>query len=315
MPRQARKATRKPNLFLIGAMKSGTTYLNKLLGAHPSIFMCTPEEPTYFVDPAQLAKLWPHVWDLGFWRNEKQYLRLFESSEEAEILGEASTNYSKLPLVSGVPERISRFNKKARFIYLLRDPVKRTLSHYWHMVRYHAEHRQIMTAIKEDSQFTDVSYYAMQLESYFRYFSPDQVKVLTYEQLISAPLETMHALYEWLGVDPANIDVSILEQPENVTPEIVRMATGMKLMYVLKNTRPVRAVVPRLPLSIREAGLRLSTNPVNRRSVDTSEVIKYLQPIQRKQTDELTQLLGRGFPEWSTLNQKSCRIKVLEGNK
>jgi hypothetical protein len=249
------------------------------------------------------------VWDLGFWRSEKQYLRLFEASEDAEILGEASTNYSKLPLVSGVPERISRFNKRARFIYLLRDPVKRTLSHYWHMVRYHAEHRQIMTAIKEDSQFTDVSYYAMQLKSYFRYFPPDQFKVLTYEQLISAPLERLRALYEWLGVDPANIDVSILEQPENVTPEIVRMAAGMKLMYVLKNTRPLRAVVPRLPLSIREAGLRLSTNPVNRRSVDTSDVIKYLQPIQRKQTDELAQLLGRDFPEWSTLNQKSCGIK------
>lgn len=315
MPRQARTATQKPNLFLIGAMKSGTTYLNKLLGAHPSIFMCTPEEPTYFVDPSQLEKLWPHVWDLGFWRSEKQYLRLFESSEDAEILGEASTNYSKLPLVSGVPERISRFNQRARFIYLLRDPVKRTLSHYWHMVRYHAEHRQIMTAIKEDSQFTDVSYYAMQLKSYFRYFTPDQFKVLTYEQLISAPLRTMHALYEWLGVDSANIDVSILEQPENVTPEIVRMAAGLKLMYLLKNTRPVRTVVPRLPLSIREAGLRLSTNPVNRRSVDTSDVIKYLQPIQRKQTDELAQLLGRDFPEWSTLSQKSCRVKALEREK
>lgn len=315
MPRQAGAATRKPNLFLIGAMKSGTTYLNKLLGAHPSIFMCTPEEPTYFVDPSQLAKLWPQVWDLGFWRSEKQYLRLFELSEDAEILGEASTNYSKLPLIAGVPERISRFNKRARFIYLLRDPVKRTLSHYWHMVRHHAEYRQIMTAIKEDPQFTDVSYYAMQLKSYFRYFPPEQFKVLTYERLISAPLETMHALYEWLGVDPANINNSILEQPENVTPEIVRMAAGMKLIYALKNTRPVRAVVPRLPLAIREAGLRLSTNPVNRRSVDTSDVIKYLQPIQRRQTDELAQLLGRDFPEWSTLNHKPCRVRAREGEK
>ena len=57
MPRQARTTIRKPNLFLIGAMKSGTTYLNKLLGVHPCIFMCTPEEPTYFVDSSQLKKL------------------------------------------------------------------------------------------------------------------------------------------------------------------------------------------------------------------------------------------------------------------
>ena len=47
---------RKPNLFLIGAMKSGTTYLRKLLKAHPDIFMCEPDEPSYFVDPRQLKR-------------------------------------------------------------------------------------------------------------------------------------------------------------------------------------------------------------------------------------------------------------------
>jgi hypothetical protein len=271
--------------------------------------MCTPEEPTYFVDPRQLAKLWPYMWDQGFWRGEDQYLRLFESAGDAEIVGEASTNYSKLPLVPNVAERIFQFNDKARFIYLLRDPVERTLSHYWHMVRHHAENRHVITAIKEDSHFTDVSYYAMQLEPYFRFFSPDRVHVLTYEELINTPRETMHALYEWLGVDPADVDVSILEQPENVTPEVIRMAAGPKLMHVLKNTRPVRAVAPRLPLSIRKAGRRLSTSTVNRRFVDTSDVIEYLRPIQRKQTDELTQLLGRRFPEWNRLDRQFCGVQ------
>lgn len=282
-------------------MKSGTTYLNKLLAAHPSIFMCAPEEPSYFVDPSELAKIWPYMWDQGFWRSEEQYLRLFKMSEDAEILGEASTNYSKFPLVTGVAERILRFNSNARFIYLLRDPIDRTLSHYWHMVRYHAENRPIAVAIKEDPQFTAVSYYAMQLKSYFRYFSADHVKVTTYEQLISDPLQTIHALYEWLGIDRANIDVSVLEQPENVTPEIIRMATGPKLMHSLRDTRPIRAVMPRLPFLMRAASRHLSTRAVDRRLVDTSDIIKYLQPIQQKQTEELTQLLGRDFPEWGTL--------------
>jgi Sulfotransferase family len=315
MPRQVRTIARKPNLFLIGAMKSGTTYVSKLLAAHPSIFMCTPEEPTYFVDPSQLAKLWPYMWDQGFWRSEEQYLRLFEAAEDAEILGEASTNYSKLPLVSSVPEKIFHFNKSARFIYLLRDPVERALSHYWHMVRYHAENRQMMSAIKESPQFVDVSYYAMQLEPYFKYFSRDRVKVLTYEQLISSPQKTMQGLYEWLGVNPVSIDVSVLDQAENVTPEIIRMAVGPKSIHVLKNTRPVRTVVPQLPVLIRQVGQRLSTSAVNRRLVHASEVIKYLQPIQRKQTDELTQLLGRDFPEWSTLNRNLDGVEGLDSEK
>src|SRR5947209_2003031 len=85
---------RRPGLFVIGAMKSGTTYLNKLLGAHPEIFMCAPEEPSYFVQPRQLRTLWPEAWDQGFWRSEENYLQLFQASGDALHLGEASTNYT-----------------------------------------------------------------------------------------------------------------------------------------------------------------------------------------------------------------------------
>jgi hypothetical protein len=294
---------RKPSLFLIGAMKSGTTYLCKLLDAHPSIFMCRPEEPSFFVDPRQLEKLWPYMWDQGFWRSEDRYLRLFQSAGDSLILGEASTNYTKRPMVVGVSEKIRKFNPEARFIYLLRDPVDRAISHYWHMVKYNGEHRRISTAIKEDSHFRDVSYYAMQLTPFWECFGRDRVKVLTYEHLTGAPVETMRSLYDWLGIDPSIVDTSHFEQPENVTPEVVGMATGFGLMQLLRQSRPLRKIVPQLPLSVRRAAFSLTTRDVHRRSVDTLDVIKYLHPIQRRQTEELTQLLGREFPEWTTLNR------------
>src|SRR5271170_4673027 len=147
---------RKPDLFLIGAMKSGTTYLRKLLNAHPKIFMCEPDEPSYFVDPQQLKSIWIEMWERGFWKSEEHYLELFKSAGDATILGEASTNYTKRPLVTGIAEKIEAFNPRARFIYILRDPVARSLSHYWHMVRYHAEQRPIVEAIRRDSQFLAV---------------------------------------------------------------------------------------------------------------------------------------------------------------
>ena len=46
----------RPNLFLIGSMKSGTSYLSELLGAHPAVFMSSEKEPTYFVDPRSCAR-------------------------------------------------------------------------------------------------------------------------------------------------------------------------------------------------------------------------------------------------------------------
>lgn len=105
---------RKPNLFLIGAMKSGTTYLRKLLNAHPDIFMCDPDEPSYFVDPRWLRTLYPEMWERGLWRNEGRYLDLFRPGGDARILGEASTNYTMLPLLWGVPRRIAALNPEAR---------------------------------------------------------------------------------------------------------------------------------------------------------------------------------------------------------
>ena len=83
---------RKPNIFVIGATKSGTTYLSKLLGAHPSIFICSPEGLGYFVDPEQLGAVWPAAWDLGFRGNEEVYFHLFRNAGNAAYLREASIN-------------------------------------------------------------------------------------------------------------------------------------------------------------------------------------------------------------------------------
>ena len=69
---------RRPNLFVIGAMKSGSTFLSRLLDHHPAIYMARPEEPSYFVPQDQLHALWPSMWDQGYWRCEEAYLRLFE---------------------------------------------------------------------------------------------------------------------------------------------------------------------------------------------------------------------------------------------
>ena len=36
-----------PNLFIVGAAKSGTTSLHNYLHQHPDVFMCNPKEPHF----------------------------------------------------------------------------------------------------------------------------------------------------------------------------------------------------------------------------------------------------------------------------
>ena len=131
----------KPNMFVIGAMKSGTTYLSVLLNSHPSIFICYPEEPSFFVDTDQLKKLWTYMWEKEYWRSEDAYLKLFDLAGDATVIGEASTNYSKLPLVSGVSERIFKFNPDARLIYMPYHLSKQYF--YRYLVRRRNLHRQL----------------------------------------------------------------------------------------------------------------------------------------------------------------------------
>ncbi|MCK7578197.1 MAG: sulfotransferase [Chromatiales bacterium] len=115
----------KPNFFIVGSMKSGTSTLYEYLSVHPQIFMSPVKEPSYFVDRETLEQIWPDMAEMGFWRGEEYYLDLFKDADQHIAIGEASTNYAKLPRVSGVAERIATFAPEAKIIFMMRDPVER----------------------------------------------------------------------------------------------------------------------------------------------------------------------------------------------
>jgi hypothetical protein len=183
----------------------------------------------------------------------------------------------------------------------MRDPIERTISHYWHMVRYNAERRPMLEAIKADPQYLDVSHYAMQLTPYIDQFGPDRVAILSFEQLTYDPLTAMRPLYEWLDVDPTLADASCFNAPENVTPEVVRMAAWHGVAQHVRHSRPFRLLMPHLPQGLRERAVRLATRQVDRRALDVTEVMEFLRPVQLRQIEALVRLVGREFPEWTTL--------------
>lgn len=109
-----------PNLFIIGAPKSGTTTLHSLLEQHPQVFMSEPKEPRFFSRDSEYQK--------GFdW-----YLdTYFHDSSNHKILGEATPTY--LYLNQKTIPRIKQHlqDSPIKFIAILRNPVDRAYSHYW----------------------------------------------------------------------------------------------------------------------------------------------------------------------------------------
>ena len=281
-------------------MKSSTTYLSELLGAHPDVFMSAPKEPCYFVDQRELRSAWPYMWQQGWWKSESRYLSLFARSGDAKVIAEASTVYSKLPRFGGVPERILDFNPQSRFIYIMRDPVERTISHYWHRVRWWRERRMMLAAIRSDPQYLDVSYYAMQLNAYFRHVAFDRLLVLTHEALVAEPAVQIARVYEWLRIDssfrPPNLGIAT-----NVRPQVVNQVRSLGLLERARPTLLYTRIGPCVPNALRRLYSSLTTRPIVPAAVPDTAVRDYLRSIQRIQTEELSKLLNRNFPEWRTL--------------
>ena len=71
----------KPNFFLVGAPRCGTTSMYSYLSAHPEIFMSKKKEPHFFGQD---------LYDPSHIRSEVEYLALFDDAKEAKIVGEAS---------------------------------------------------------------------------------------------------------------------------------------------------------------------------------------------------------------------------------
>jgi hypothetical protein len=294
-------STRQPNLFVVGSMKAGTTSLARYLGTHPEIFMTSdPKEPTYFLTREQLLDVLPGVEKRGFWRGEEHYLKLFEAAGDRPVVGEASANYARLPRVTGVPEKIHAFNPDARILFILRDPVARTISHYWYMVRFFGERRDLLTAIREDPDYVDTSDYALQMRPYLALFGRERVLTITTETLAADPHATMAGVYRWLGVNDAFLTPN-LDERANETPDVVTQVRGSGALHRFRQSRLWNGLGPLVPASVREFGRRFSEKPVERRSVDPAVARRYLRPIQRPQVETLEELLGRPFPEWTTL--------------
>jgi hypothetical protein len=293
---------RRPNLFCIGAMKSGTTYFTKLLGSHPEIFVCSPREPCFFVDPHELRRVWRQRWRSGLCRSEDAYLQLFADAGEARFLCDASTPYSNWPTISNVAARMHQFAPDARILYVMRDPIERTISHYWHMVRWQYEYRSPLDAIRRDPYYTTVSHYAKQLAPYLELFGSQRVYALTYEQLVTSPVKTLQSVYAWLGIDSAFIPPNA-DKPENATPEVVEQARAFGWLKRLRETGLWARLCPYVPAAVRTQLAKLAVRNVRAHEISMASVMQYLRPMQRAQTRELSQLLGRSFPEWTSLGK------------
>lgn len=284
-----------PDAYLIGAEKCGTTTLTDLLAQHPALAVSQPRDSDFFTR--------------NFARGFDWYRSLFDAPHDKVAL-DVSLSYSMAPLTAlrageipdgdptvGVPQRIHAANPDARFIYVLRNPVTRTYSSYWHAVRYGFKDIGFLRALERSPQFLDRSDYAGQLEQYLEYFPLDSFHFVIFEDMTADPIAATLSCYRHLGLDTERF-VPTFERPKN---ESFRYnAIGRLLRAVAPSSDAMNQVI--------NFGQRLTPGflePWVKRLIVTDvpglddEARQYLADRFRKPNARLEQLTGLRLERWS----------------
>jgi hypothetical protein len=201
----------KPNFFIVGAPKCGTSAMYTYLERHPEIFMSGRKEPRYFGRDLRIRPEWCVL-------DTRAYLAMFRDAGDARAVGEATTYY----LVSRDAAReIRDFNPAARIIIMLRNPVDMAFSlhreHLWNLnedIEDFADawdaqdDRRLGQRIPQDAHFPegllygDMGDFAPQVQRYLDVFGPDQVKVVLFDDFIADTPRVYAEMLRFLRVAP-----------------------------------------------------------------------------------------------------------------
>ena len=189
--------------FIVGAQRSGTTWLYQMLQQHPQICMAQPirPEPKYFLQQPKDC-------------NRNDYCRRYFDNLNDNILacGEKSTSYIESKHAA---QNIARIFPQAKIIMLLRNPVQRAISNYQFSVDNEIETRSLTHAIfktipapilssavsTDPFDYLGRGLYQRYLEVYQQHFASENILLLCNE-LIVKDLSYLRHTYDFLEVDP-----------------------------------------------------------------------------------------------------------------
>jgi Sulfotransferase family len=294
----------KPDTFIVGAFKAGTTALYEYLRVHPQVFMSIPKEPMYFGQD-----LTPRYRRMS----QDEYLALFRAAREGQRAGEASPWYL---YSTRAAREIRDFNDKARIIVMLRNPVDVMYSQHAQLVFNKREdltdfaqalaaepdrragHRVPAGAIRPEALYYRHSVrFADQLRRYLDVFGREAIHVVFFDDLVADSRAVYRATLEFLG-----IDATVAIDPSIHNPS--RQVRSARLQDVLFNPPlPLRGLIGRLrglPLMHRLRDVVVSANSTQaaRRPMDRelrSQLVREFAP----QVAELGELTDRDLSAWS----------------
>jgi hypothetical protein len=303
----------KPDFFIVGAPKCGTTAMCHYLAQHPDIFM---PDTSHAIEQALGGKKEFHYFgsDLPFSRpSHDAYLAYFAQAKDEKRRGECSVFYLYSKRASA---EIKRFSPTARIIIMLRNPVD--MIHAWHAqlvywgdedvaafdtaLQLEVKRKQGMCLPKTHDHplacffYRDIASYSAQVKRYLDHFGRDQVHITIFDDFKAQTAETYRQTLRFLDVDEHF-------QPELHPINANKQVRSRRLNTLLRRPPALlkRAGKRLLPRTVRQRWrlrwLRYNTRQVARAPLNTA-LRQQLQAAFTPDVEQLSQLLNRDLTHW-----------------
>ncbi|MDA8736495.1 sulfotransferase domain-containing protein [Opitutales bacterium] len=209
-----------PNFIIIGAQKSASSFMQVCLSDHPDVFMPIGET-AFFETP-------------DYEQGSISDLEDLFTGKKQQCLG------IKRPVYIGrseVADRIKIHLPDAKIIAVLRNPIDRAMSSYFHNVNYGflppIDIEEGMRAIISDQGFRDsyprsgevleAGFYWKYLKEYNSYKEAGNLLVFLHEDILNDPLQAIRETFRFLGVDDTYVPSTLESKPQSVTYNLARL--------------------------------------------------------------------------------------------
>lgn len=289
---------KKPNFFIIGAPKCGTTSLSSWLQQHPAVFMSNPKEPGYF--DTDLGR--------GPRFSTRDYEGLFRAASESHVaVGEGSTGYIRSRVAA---KKILEYAADARFIVCIRNPIDMAVSLHGQLLREGAENitdfglaweaqfarrqgRKIPLLSDDPSKliYGDVCSLGAQLERFFQEVPRDRVHIVIFDDLCRDPAAIYCEVLEFLGVSPDERSSLPVENSARTVPRF--LSVSVALVREVKRMLGIHASFGLLNSGFVAQRLSRAERPVISAHLRSTLATYFERDVER-----LAGLVGRDLSSW-----------------
>lgn len=297
---------KKPNLFIVGFPKSGTTSLHFCLNQHPDIFMCEPKEPSHFCKDFYYESLQFHKRRIYKFRFAEQndYLKLFTKAKNKKVVGEATSIYIYSRVAA---KEIHDFNPTSKIIIMIREPVGLLYSSHSQLYLRTAEDvedfeqaldleesrregRNIPLTVDYPSLlfYSDRVKYSKHIRRYMKYFDNSNLKIMIFESFVANIQIEYVDILRFLELNPEHMPDFTIHNPNEKPRSIIlnRISYNSQMIHGILNSLP-----PSLSSKIVSLGKKFLFQTAPRETLDPAFKRRLMQRF-KSDVCETSDLLG-----------------------